>query len=241
MRGTVGPFWLAWLVAAVAAGGCSFFDQVGSGGLTFSLPINREFRIDSADSRWWPCPFQGVPEVVCSGPAALVTDCCQPPEPMNPVDCQEYPLSCDPADGYCALAFDYDDAVEIDLGTDVPALRARPDRVLAQATLPTIETTVTSGVGSLPLRAASLYAAPQGTTSARAVGAIFLAEVPLGSDKGQEVDVGTQAQIGLSPFLTDFNTPFVLILSTRVVVKSGAAPEGVETIRIDHGQVVASY
>jgi hypothetical protein len=68
-----------------------------------------------------------------------------------------------------------------------------------------------------------------------------LTGVPLGSDKGQEVDVGTQAQIGLSPFLTDFNTPFVLILSTRVVVKSGAAPEGVETIRIDHGQVVASY
>jgi hypothetical protein len=238
MRGTVGPFWLAWLVAASAAGGCSFFDEVGGGGLSFNLPINREFRIDSADSRWWPCPPRGVPEVVCSGPAALVTDCCQPPEPMKPVDCQEYPLSCDPEDGYCALAFDYDDAVEIDLGTDVPALKARPRRVLAQATLSTIETKVTPGVGSLPLRAASLYAAPQGTTSARAAGAIFLAEVPLGSDK--QIDVGTRAQLGLSPFLTDFNTPFVLILSTRVVVKSGVAPKGVETISVG-GTVEASF
>jgi hypothetical protein len=239
MRGTVGPFWLAWLVAAVSAGGCSFFDQVGGGDLNFVLPINREFRIDSADSRWWPSPSRGVPEVICSGPAALVSDCCQPPEPMTAVNCQQYPLSCDPADGWCALAFDYDDAVEIDLGSDVPALRDHPLRVLAQATLATIETTVTPGPGALPLRAASLYAAPQGTTSARAAGATFVAEVPLGSGKRQ-VDVGARAQIGLSPFLTDFNTPFVLILSTRVVVKSGAAPEGVETIRVE-GRVDASY
>ena len=240
MRGTVGPFWLAWLVAAVSAGGCSFFDQVGGGNLNFDLPINREFRIDSADSRWWPSPSPGVPDVICSGPAALVSDCCQPPEPMNPVDCQEYPLSCDPVDGYCTLAFDYDDAVEIDLGTDVPALKARPRLVLAQATLPTIGARVTFGVGSLPLRTASLYAAPQGTTSARAAGAIFLAEVPLGSDKSQEIHVGPRAQIGLLPFLSDFNTPFALILSTHVVMKSGPAPDGVETISVA-GSVSASY
>jgi hypothetical protein len=237
MRGTVGP-WLAWFVAAASAGGCSFFDQVGGGDLSFALPINREFKIASADSRWWPSPSQGVPDVICSGRAALVTDCCQPPEPMNPIDCQEYPLSCDPVDGYCALAFDYDDAVEIDLGTDVPALKDHSNRVLAQAMLAHIETTVT-GAGTLPLRTASLYAAPQGTTSAQAAGATFLADVPLGSGS-KRVYLAAPAEIGLSPFLTDFNTPFVLILSTHVVVKSGAAPEGVETIQVD-GQVDASY
>ncbi|MGB8294083.1 MAG: hypothetical protein WCG85_01515 [Polyangia bacterium] len=240
MRGTVGPLWLAWFVAAVLAGGCSFFDQVGSGNLSFALPINRAFEIATADSRWWPSPALGVPDVICSGPAALVSDCCQPPEPMTAVDCQEYPLSCDPADGYCALAFDYDDAVEIDLGSDVPALKDHPNRVLAQATLAPIETTVTSGVGTLPLRTASLYAAPQGTTSAQAAGATFLADVPLGSEKGQRAYLAAQAEIGLSPFLTDFNTPFVLILSARVVVKSGAAPKGVETIKVG-GTVDASF
>jgi hypothetical protein len=240
MRGTVGPSWLAWFVAAVSAGGCSFFDPVGGGDLSFALPINREFKIASADSRWWPSPALGVPDMICGGPAALVSDCCQPPEPMKPVDCQEYPLSCDPADGYCALAFDYDDAVEIDLGSDVPALKDHPNRVLAQATLAHIETAVTMGAGSLPLRTASLFAAPQGTTSAQAAGATFLADVPLGSAGPQQGDLVAQAEIGLSPFLTDFNTPFVLIISARVVVKSGAAPKGVETIRVG-GTVDANF
>jgi hypothetical protein len=239
MRGTVGPFWLAWFVAAVSAGGCSFFDQLGGGDLSFALPINREFEIATTDSRWWPSPALGVPDVICSGPAALVSDCCQPPDPMKPVNCQEYPLSCDPADRYCALAFDYDDAVEVDLASDVPALKAHPNRVLAQATLASIKTTVT-GAGTLPLRSASLYAAPQGTTSAQAAGATFLADVPLGSARPPQVDLAAQAEIGLSPFLTDFNTPFVLILSARVVVKSGAAPKGVETIMVG-GTVDASF
>ncbi len=38
MRGTVGPLWLAWLATAGAAGGCTMFDQVGGGNLSFDLP-----------------------------------------------------------------------------------------------------------------------------------------------------------------------------------------------------------
>jgi hypothetical protein len=238
MRGTVGPFSLAWLVAAGAAGGCSFFDQVGGGELNFDLPVSRDFQIETADSRWWQSPAQGVPDVVCSGPAALISDCCQPPAPMEAVDCQEYPLSCD-QDRMCAMVFDYDDAVEIDLGRDVPALKDQPLRVVAQATLAAITTTVTSGVGTLPLQAASLYVAPQGAVSARAAGAIFLAGIPLWSGANQ-VDLDAQARIGLSPFLADFNTPFALILSAHVDVKSGAAPKGAEAIKVA-GQVNASF
>jgi len=83
MRGTVGPLSLAWLVAAGAAGGCSFFDEVGGANLSFDLPVARDFKINSTDSRWWPCPSLGVPDVVCSGAAALVSDCCQPPAPKR--------------------------------------------------------------------------------------------------------------------------------------------------------------
>ena len=70
------------------------FDQVGGGNLSFDLPATL-FTIDSTDARWLSAPPNGVPDVVCSGPAALVSNCCQPPPPMAAVDCQAYPLSCD--------------------------------------------------------------------------------------------------------------------------------------------------
>jgi hypothetical protein len=91
----------------------------------------------------------------------------------------------------------------------------------------------------LPLRSAGLYVAPQGTVSARAAGAIFLADIPLGSGESQ-LDLDVQARIWLSAFLMDFNTPFALILSAHADVKSGAAPKGVETIKVA-GRVDASF
>lgn len=238
MRGTVGPLWLAWLAAAGAAGGCSMFDQVGSGSLSFKL-LAPDFHIDSTDPRWWPSPPSGVPEVVCSGPAALVSNCCQPPPPMPAVDCQAYPLSCDDSQ-MCALVFDYDDAVEIDLGSDVPELQQQRDRVLTQATLASFDTTVeVADAGTLPLRAASLWAAPQGAKSDRAAGAVFLAGIPLTSGISH-VDLAADAQDALSAFLMDFNTPFALILSGHVVIESAPVPNTALTINVA-GQVNASF
>jgi hypothetical protein len=235
MRGTVGLLSFAWLAAALAAGGCSMFDQVGGGELSFGLPP-ATFRIDTTDSRWWPSPPMGVPQVVCRGPAALVTDCCQPPPPMAAVDCQEYPLSC-ADDAMCALAFDYDDAEEIDLGI-VPALQDQRRSVLAQATVEQIDTQVdVADAGALPLRATSLYVAPQGTSSTSATGAIFLAAIPLTSGT---VNLAASAQLAFSSFLMDFNTPFTLILSTHAVVESGPAPTGAVTIVVN-GRVKASF
>ena len=237
MRGTVVPFSSAWLaVAALVASGCSLFDGVGGGGMSFDLPV-ASFKVDPNDPRWWPSPPQGVPPVVCSGPAALVTDCCQPPVPMSAVDCQAYPLTCDD-DRMCSLVFDYDDAVEIDLGRDVPELQHRRGWLLAQATLATINTTV-FGVDALPLRTAGLYVAPQGADSARAPGAVFLAGIPLGSEDSH-VDLAPGARLALSTFLTDFNTPFTLILSTHVVVGGAAVPKAVAQVEVA-GQVDASF
>ena len=250
MRGAVVSFAPAWLAAAaLIASGCSLFDGVGGGGLSFDLPA-KTFRVDPADPRWWPSPPQGVPGVVCRGPAALVTDCCQPPAPMSAVDCQEYPLGCDD-DGMCSLAFDYDDSVEIDLGRDVPALQHRRGWVLEQATLAAINTRVTAqvtrdgtettveGVDVLPLRAASLYAAPMGAASAHAAGAVFLAGVPLGSGE-YHVTLSPDARVALSAFLTDFNTPFTLILSSHVVVRGAPVPTEVMQVELD-GRVDASF
>jgi hypothetical protein len=235
MRGTVGPFWLA--AAVLAAGGCSILDEVGGGGLSFDLPISRDFKVDSADSRWWPYPPTGIPEVVCSGPAALVTDCCQLPAPAA-VDCQEYPLSCD-EDTRCALVFDYDDAREIDLAS-VPALQDQRSWVLAQATVDPIETHMeVSDAGALPLRTASLFVAPQGTTSAHAAGSAFLTGIPLASEASR-VPLNAEARLALLSFLMDFNTPFALILSTHVVVESGPAPTGAVSFHVK-ARVHASF
>jgi hypothetical protein len=238
MRGTVGPLWLAWLVAAGAAGGCSLFDRVGGGNLSFDLRAP-DFQVDSTNPRWWPSPPYGVPDVVCSGPAALVSNCCQPPPPMPAVDCQAYPLSCDDS-GRCALVFDYDDAVEIYLAGDVLALQHQRHLVLAQATLAAIRTTVElADAGSLPVRAASLWVAPQGATSTRAAGAVFLADIPLTSGTSQ-VDLAADARGALSIFLMDFNTPFVLILSGHVVIGSEVVPKTTLTITVA-GEVNASF
>jgi hypothetical protein len=248
MRGTVGRFWLAWLAAAApAAGGCRMFEQVGGGGLSFDLPDAR-FWIDTGDSRWWPCPPKGVPEVVCSGPAALVADCCQPSSAIAPaVDCQEYPLICDddPSSsqpGRCALAFDYDDRVEVDLGRSVLALQDQRGWVVAQATVDQLEIRVPqddAGAAPLPLRAVSLYVAPQGTASARAAGAVFLADIPWRSERSY-VNLALEARLALSAFLMDFNTPFTFILSGHVVVQSGPVPTGVVTVDVT-GRVHASF
>ncbi len=212
------------------------FDQAGGGNLSFDLPVT--FKIDSTDSRWLAAPPSGVPNVVCSGPAALVSNCCQPPPPMDPVDCQAYPLSCDKS-GMCVLAFDYDDVVEIYLAS-VPALQHRRHLVFAQATLARIDTTVEAAdAGTLPVQAASLYVAPWGATSTGAAGAVFLADIPLTSGTNH-VDLTAGARDALSAFLIDFNTRFVLILSGHVAIGSALVPKTTLTIAVA-GEVNASF
>jgi hypothetical protein len=169
---------------------------------------------------------------------------------MAAVDCQAYPLTCGD-DGMCSLAFDYDDAVEIDLGHDVPTLQHRRGWVLAQATLATIDArvfaqvtragtdTTVGGIDTLPLRTASLYAAPQGAASARDPGATFLADIPLASADSQ-VDLAPNARTAFSAFLTDFNTPFTLIISTHVVERSTPLPKAVVQVEVA-GRVDASF
>jgi len=234
MRGTIALALLSWLAVVSSASGCSLFEQTRGGAFSFDLPAVA-FKFDPAAPQWWPSPPHGVPYAVCAGPEAQVSDCCHLSAPA--VDCQEYPLSCDD-DGMCALAFDYDAVARVDLGASVPELQNRRGTVLAQADL-AATTTEASGPGISLLRAASLYAAPDGATSAGAAGAVFLADVPLAEGEGQ-VDLAADAQIALSSFLVDFNTPFVLILSSHVVVEGAVGAKDVTTIEVA-GQVSASF
>ena len=147
----------------------------------------------------------------------------------------------------CVLAFAYDDAVEIYLARDVPALKHQRHLVLAQATLASIDTNAEADdAGSLPVEAASLYVAPLGATSTGAAGQC-LADIPLKSGTNH-VDLTAAAQNALSAFLVDFNTPFVLILSGHVAIGgsghvaigSATLPPTVLTVAVV-GEVNASF
>ncbi len=217
----------AWMM--LASVGCTH-EEVGGGEVTFALPP-AHFTVASEpdDPRWRAVPPEGIPNVVCSGPAALTDDCCRPSEREGTVDCQRYPLSCDAA-GWCALAFDYDDQAPVDLGADVPVLRERRGWVMANAEPISVEVQVSLDEG-FPIESAALYVAPQGVLSPRAPVSSFLANLPLSMDDATEVkwddgskailvELDATARSALSTFLVDFNTPFTLILDARIAIEA---------------------
>jgi hypothetical protein len=174
-------------------------------------------------------PPDGIPNVICSGAAALTEDCCNPPargdEPAKSIDCRRYPLSCD-TDGWCALAFDFDAQAPIDLG-NVPALRERRGWVMANAEMAEIKTTLKeiriTEAGKMepeafPLESAALYVAPKGGLSPKHPDSRFLAIIPHAPDSSVALDAN--ARSALSTFLVDFNTPFTLILAIHVAIEA---------------------
>lgn len=222
----------AWMV--LASVGCTH-EEVGGGEVSFALP-EAHFRVESDpnDPRWRAVPPEGIPNVLCSGPAALTDDCCRPPAQEASVDCQRYPLSCDAA-GWCALAFDYDDQALIDMGSNVPVLRERRGWVMANAEPTKVKVKVTIDEG-FPIESAALYVAPQGVLSPRAPASSFLVNIPLymdgagkvdmeddgaeEDDEGITVDLDANARSVLSTFLVDFNTPFNLILAAHITIEA---------------------
>jgi hypothetical protein len=245
MRGTVVPLLFVCLAAFSVAGGCGLSEEVGDSEVIFELPIDptQPFTIGTSDPRWWPSPsFPGathnaVPEGVCSGGVAMGPDCCEQLASMRGDSCDTYPLTCG-EDRTCALVFDYESVLEIDIGKNVDVLQDRRGWVLSQASLDEIRAGV-EGIESLPVQALGLYAGPQAATSSRSPGVRFLSDVrPVtGTDL---IKPSPEAQAALTPFLLDFNTPFSLILSAHVVVKSGPMPNGVATIGLS-GRVNARF
>jgi hypothetical protein len=231
-RGSLVLFWLA-----MASLGCTQND-VGGGVVDFEMP-KASFFISSGASepRWRDLPPGGIPNVLCSGPAALTDDCCHPPAAagsLESIDCQQYPLRCDLA-GWCALVFDFDDEYTIELGTRELALKERRGWVLAHANLAVIESTV--DLNNLPIESAALYVAPQGVLSPRSDASRFLSAIPL--NPSSSVALGADAQRVLSGFLADFNTPFNLILTARIAIE--AQDTGMDKPDWDQEERTASF
>jgi len=248
------PHGLACVLATCTGLGCRQSDEVGGGEVEFNLPT-AIFSVtsDPNDSRWLRVPPQGIPNQICRGNAALTDNCCHPVGFEEPIDCQQFPLSCDAA-GWCALVFAYNDTADIDLGAHVPVLRERRDWVLARAELPVLKIQVTeqrrSDRPALPIESAQLYVAPQGVLSPRDPASRILASIPLVPSSTVALD--PDARSALSTFLTDFNTPFTLILVAHVAIESPhtsqddvtwqPSEETFETLSIEiDGRVQASF
>jgi hypothetical protein len=204
--------------------------------LTFALPSPLVFRISSDDSAWRSGPAV-APNMVCAGPQAQATDCCSPPPPMGPVDCQQSPLACDPTSNFCALTFDIASAVRVDLLAQVPEVAAVDGWAWSRVVLRSL-TTKPSPLGRLPIRSAHLYVGPVGANgvgeSVRRLGPIALVEGT------SPVPLDPLAEAAFASFARDYRMPFALWLSTHMVVANGTAPTGTVEFTLE-GRVEAWY
>ena len=209
--------------------GCGTWEENTSDHLDFALPTFT-FTVSSESQQWRKAPPVEIPNKVCAGPEAIATDCCSPPLAAQPIDCQQYPVACDPSDNYCALIFDMEDSVDVDLAVEVPDIAAVQGRIFASVALLSLATKV-NDIGELPIRSANLYVAPEDTGSTSSPGAALL--LPIDLVPGPNVAVpDAAAQHAFSTFASDYQARFSLLLSAHLVVAGNAAPTGSVTFDV---------
>jgi hypothetical protein len=177
------------------------------------------FVVSSDNPQWRPAPPGGVPDMVCAGPQALSTDCCAPPDPLPPVDCEKHPLICDPWDNLCKLAFDVESRVDVNLSTEVVAVANIDGWMFSKVSL-TEATTSVEGLSLLledSIRGVELYIGPKGLTGATSPDARMLGEVYL-SKEPTPLLLSQEAQDAFSSFARAYRTPFTILLSAHLVL-----------------------
>ena len=210
--------------------GCGPLQENTPDRLNFALP-SLLFEVSSQSPQWRQPPSTGVPNMVCAGPQAIGTDCCAPPSPLPLIDCQQYPVACDPVDNFCALTFDVEEKLVVDLVMDVPEVAAVEGRVFADVSILELGITVT-GPANLPIRGAELYVGPADLGGSSSAAANQLAPVSLASGTNLVVP-GADAQQAFSSFAKDYRTPFSILLAAHVVVPNGTSPAGRVTVRVN--------
>jgi hypothetical protein len=209
--------------AAAGAGGCGLIDLESFDSITFQLP-ERPYELNTDDPRWrLPSGYPPI-AITCGPPAGLVADCCSPPPGGVPFSCGEYPLTCE--GGTCAAKFTVEQVKSIDLGKEVVQLRALGGKILSSITLTRIHLEIKNGL-NVALPEAHLYVAPAPTMSSAQAAARLIATIPplpAGYQGSESITLTAEQQRAFSAVALDFRTPFKLIVSTTVVVRSGTPP-----------------
>jgi len=217
--------------------GCGPLQQNTPDRLDFALPTLR-FEVSSQSSQWRTAPANGLPNMVCAGPEATGTNCCAPPPPLPAFDCQQAPVACDPVDNFCALTFDVEDSLTVDLLADSPEVAAVDGRVFSSVSLLTLSVGV-AGIDALPIRGANLYLGPVNLGGSLSPDASLLS--PLGLAPGaNQLAPNATAQQAFSRFARDYRTPFAALLSAHLVIPNGYFPTGTVTFTVS-GRAEALY
>jgi hypothetical protein len=216
--------------------GCSAWDEDTPDRVEFALPTLK-FYLPSSPLP--TLPPEGIPNMVCFGPTALSTDCCNPPEPFYPVDCQQHPLACNPSDNFCAMIFDRIESTSVDL-SEIPEIVAAHGRVFSSVSL--VSLTAEVSVHNPLIRSADLYIGPANAQSPLSPDVSWLAAVSLARDN-QVLVPDLAGQQAFSVFAKDYLSQFHFFLEGHFVITNKPSdPKGSVTIDVTmKGKAVGYY
>jgi hypothetical protein len=207
----------AVLVSAIAACGSEPSER-----LALELPHKR-YALSSNEPLWKHPPPGVLRNDLTCGATGRVASCCPPPGHPT-FDCAALPLACD--GGVCALVFELELARTVELAVEVPELGRRRGRVLSVATPPSLRVESSSRL-NVALPEARLYLAPGGVRSGRAEGAKLLGVIPrieAGVEASSPIRLGGEAATALARAISDYQTPFNLIVTFPIVTRPDTPP-----------------
>jgi hypothetical protein len=200
--------------AALLLGGCGLMDALDKlKNITFKLP-EQMYSVSTDNPNWRSPPAGGIPPLPC-GQGQPIANCC-----AAPIDCTRSPLVCEAE--RCSLKFTYEQVTEVKLG-EVEALKQNSGMIFSDLLLKQIDLTVDNKM-NVTTPPVDLYVAPTSTKTHTGMGAQKIATIPsqIAGFKGQVVvPLDGPGQQAFSSFARAVQTPFNLIMSTDILVKSG--------------------
>jgi hypothetical protein len=227
-------------LAGLSLAGCELLDFARNPTVTFKLP-ELQYAISTTDPSWKSPPMAFSQKIDCTGAG----DCCLPPPGSPPelaIDCAAYTLSCDA--GQCATRFFLELPELVDLAEDVPALMGMTGKVVSEITLHSLEYKIVNGIG-VALPAVALSVAPSRVVSTSGNSdARLLATLPptgAGATVMDTIPLEPDAKQAFQSFARDFQTPFNVIASTNIPLRSGSPPPHGEIKVLVSGTVTATF
>jgi hypothetical protein len=211
---------LASLAAAALCGGCDLLDLARNPAINVKLPP-QSYSFSTTDARWKSPPATFSQRIDCS----MRDDCCTVPGAPTttpaPFDCAQFSLVCDA--GQCGITFPLEVSRPIDLSKELGGMSGS---VVSDITLQSMEYTVDNklGVGLPPV---NVYVAPMQVTSVSggASEATLVGTFPMtaaGVATSGTLTLSAEAQQAFSAHARDLRTPFNLIASTAMLLRSGS-------------------